>query len=207
MHKTLGLISDMKKDFKNQSTLNMELYCDSCKEVTKHELVKQNLYRCSICGTHTRFSPPKEVEIKAILSSDEKTEIGKVKVSEEDEIVKGSEMIVDLKEESKVGKVTAIQLKDGRMVEFSKARDTYSIWLRNVGEVSVKFSLHKRAVTTPYKMVFDGETEFVVGEVINIEGKKYRIHRIKLLDGGLLKREGEKALAKDIKRIYATYTP
>jgi uncharacterized Zn finger protein len=38
------------------------------------------------------------VEIKAILSSDEKTEIGKVKVSEEDEIVKGSEMIVDLKE-------------------------------------------------------------------------------------------------------------
>ncbi len=185
----------------------MELYCDICKEVTKHELVKQNLYRCSICGAHTRFSPPKEVEIKAILSSDEKTEIGKVKVSEEDEIVKGSEMIVDLKEESKVGKVTAIQLKDGRMVEFSKAKDTYSIWLRNVGEVSVKFSLHKRAVTTPYKMVFDGETEFVVGEVINIEGKKYRIHRIKLLDGGLLKREGEKALAKDIKRIYATYTP
>uniref|UniRef100_A0A7J2TJI3 Archaeal Zn-finger protein n=1 Tax=Archaeoglobus fulgidus TaxID=2234 RepID=A0A7J2TJI3_ARCFL len=185
----------------------MELYCDGCKDVTRHEVVKPNLYRCSICGTHTHFSPPKEVEIKAIFSSGEKTEIGKIKVPENEEMAKGSEIIVDFEDGSRLGRITAIQLKDGRMVEFSRAKDVYSVWLRNVGEVLVKFSLHKRAVTTPYKMLFDGETEFRVGELINIEGKKYRIHRIKLLDGGLLKREGEAALAKDIKRIYATYTP
>ncbi|MEM4523788.1 MAG: HVO_0476 family zinc finger protein, partial [Archaeoglobaceae archaeon] len=185
----------------------MELYCDTCKKVTRHEFVKKNLYRCSLCNTHVNFLPPKEIEIKAILSSDDKTEIGKIKIAEDEIITKDSEIIVDLENESKIGRITALQLKDGRIVEFSKAKDVYSVWLRNVGEVSVKFSLHKRAVTSSYKLPFDGETEFIVGEIINIEGKRYRIHRIKLLDGRLLRKEGERAMAKDIKRVYATYTP
>ncbi|MCS7119222.1 MAG: HVO_0476 family zinc finger protein [Archaeoglobaceae archaeon] len=185
----------------------MELYCDCCKGVTKHEVVKKNLYRCSVCGTHINFTPKREVEIEAIFSSGSETEIGKIRMAEDEEIFRDSELVVDFEKESKIGRVTALQLKDGRISDFSKAKNVYAVWLRNVGEVTIKFSLHKRTVTTPYKMKFDGETEFVVGEIIELKKKKYRIHRIKLLNGGLLKKEGERALAKDIKRVYATYTP
>lgn len=184
----------------------MEIYCDVCGETTKHEFVKEGLYRCSFCGTHSQVTQKKDLEIKAIFSTGSETEIGKIRVGEDDEIVKGEEMIVDLESGSKIGRVTAIQLKDGRIVEFSRAKDAFAVWFRNVGEVYVKFSLHKRSVTTPFKALFDGETEFVVGETIEIEKKKFRIHRIKLLDGRVLRREGEKAFAKDIKRVYATYT-
>lgn len=184
----------------------MEIYCDTCGEVTRHELVKEGLYRCSLCGTHSQITPKKDLELKAIFSTGSETEIGKIVVKEDEELAKDMEMIVDLESGSKIGRITAIQLKDGRVVEFSKSKDAFAVWFRNVGEVYVKFSLHKRSVTTPYKALFDGETEFTIGETIEIERKKFRIHRIKLLDGRVLRRGGEKAFAKDIKRVYATYT-
>lgn len=186
--------------------MKTELYCDNCKEFTEHRNVKDNLYRCSICGSHVHLAPKKEIEIKAILSEEEKTRIGMIKLPEDEELVKGNELIVDLEGESKLGRVTAIQLKDGKVVEFARAKDSVAVWLKEVGEVHVKFSLHKRAVTSSCKIVFEGETELAVGEEIEIEGKKYVITRIKLIDGKTLIREGEKAIAKNIKRVYATYS-
>lgn len=185
----------------------MEVYCDNCKEVTKHDFVKTGLFRCSICGTHTHIIPKKDIKIKAIFSTGSETEIGSIKVKDGDEIMKGMEIVVDFEEGSKIGRVTAIQLKDGKIVEFSKAEDILAVWFRNVDEVYVKFSLHKRSVTTSHKALFDGDTDFVVGETIEIEKKRFRINRIKLLDGKVLRKEGERALAKEIKRVYATYTP
>ncbi|MCS7143450.1 MAG: hypothetical protein NZ879_00315 [Archaeoglobaceae archaeon] len=187
--------------------MRLELYCDNCKEITDHEKVKKDLFRCLACGTHAQLKLEREVEIKAILSEEDITQIGTVKLLEEEELIKGNELIVDLEEESRVGRITAIQLKDGKVVEFAKAKDSKAVWLKEVGEVYVKFSLHKKAITSSYKILFDGETEFSVGEEIEIEGKRYVIRRIKLIDGKLLKREGEKALAKEVKRVYATYSP
>ena len=74
-----------------------------------------------------------------------------------------------------------------------------------MSEVEVKFSLHKGAVTTPYKMVTSGETEFRIRERVNIDNLIFRITRMKLTDGRLLKREGQKAKAKQIRRIYAMF--
>ncbi len=181
------------------------IYCDTCKEETLHEVVREdkNLYKCSICGTHTVYHPERELKIRAIVSTGAKSVKGFVKVRESEVIRKGDEYIVDTVEGHKIGEVTSIELPDGRRVEICEASKASTIWLRDVGEVTVKFSLHKRAVTTPYKMVTDGETEFEVGEVLNIDGKMFRIHRIKLIDGGVLRRG--KAKAKEIKRIYAKY--
>ncbi|MDI9610964.1 MAG: HVO_0476 family zinc finger protein [Archaeoglobales archaeon] len=187
--------------------MKTEIYCETCKEFTEHEGIKKELYRCSVCGTHVHLMPEKEVELKAIFSKEDLTKIGSVKLPEEEEIIKGSELIVDLEGESRLGRITAIQLKDGKVVEFAKAKDSVAIWLKEVGEVYVKFSLHKKAITSSYKILFDGETEFAVGEEIEIEGKRYLIRRIKHIDGRLLRHEGEKAIAKEIKRVYATYSP
>ncbi|MEM2727250.1 MAG: HVO_0476 family zinc finger protein [Archaeoglobaceae archaeon] len=186
--------------------MKTEIYCDNCKEVTEHEKVKGDSYRCLICGVYTQLTPEKEIELKAIFSKEDQTRIGSIKVLESEELVKGNELIVDFEGESRLGRITAIQLRDGRVVEFAKAKDSVAIWLKEVGEVYVKFSLHKKAVTSPYKILFDGETEFSVGEEIEVEGKRYVIRRIKLVDGRLLKRDGDKAVAKEIKRVYATYT-
>jgi len=187
--------------------VRVEIYCDNCRELTEHEIVKSGLYKCLICGTHVHQVPEKEVELKAIFSRDRETVIGTVKLSEGEELVKGSELVVDFGAESRLGRITAIQLKDGRTVEFARAKDAQAVWLKETGEVYVKFSLHKRSVTTPYKVLFDGETEFMVGEEIEFDGRKFVITRIKLIDGRVLRREGEKAFAKDIKRVYATYSP
>ncbi len=181
------------------------IYCDTCKEETLHEVVREdkNLYKCSVCGTHTVYVPEKEIKVRAIISTGAKSTKGFIRVREGDVIKKGEEYIVDTDEGHKIGEVTAIELKDGRRTDICEASKVSTVWLRDVGEVYVKFSLHKRAVTTPYKMVTDGETEFEVGEVLNIDGKPFRIHRIKLIDGGVLRRG--KAKAKEIKRIYAKY--
>ncbi|MEM1578461.1 MAG: HVO_0476 family zinc finger protein [Archaeoglobaceae archaeon] len=187
--------------------MKAEIFCDTCKEKTEHRMIKETLYRCMRCGTHTTVFPEKEVEIKAILSRDSETRVGSVRIPDREELVKGEEIIVDIENESRIGKITAIQLKDGRISEFGIAKDTSAVWLKEVGEVYVKFSLHKRSVTTSRKLLFDGETEFKVGERISVDGKNFTITRIKLNDGRILRKEGEKAIVKDIKRVYATYTP
>jgi len=183
------------------------IYCDVCKEETLHEIVREekNLYKCLECGTHVIYTPEREVKLRAIISSGATSKKGELRAREGDIIEKGDEYIVDTDEGHKIGEVTSIELKDGKRVEVGNVKDISTVWLRDVGEVLVKFSLHKRSVTTPYKMLTDGETEFEVGEVLNIDGRKFRIHRIKLIKGGVLRRPGSKARAREIKRIYAKY--
>ncbi len=183
------------------------IYCDTCRKETLHEVVREdrNLYRCTICGTHLTYSPEKEIEIRAIVSTGARSIKGKLRIWESELIERGDEYIVDTPEGHKIGEVTSLEMKNGTRSEAGEAKKVATVWMRDVGEVVVRFSLHKRSVTSPFKMTVDGETEFEIGEVLNIDGKKFRIHRIKLLEGGVLKRPGSKARARDIRRIYAKY--
>ena len=181
------------------------IYCDTCKEETLHELIRGEKYRCMQCGSFTVYHPKREVEIRAIISSGAESARGTIKAFEGEKLEKGDEYIVETEIGHKIGEITSIELKNGSRVESGTVGEIETIWLRDVGEVEVRMSLHKRSVTTPYKMVVDGETEFEVGEVIFVDGKRFRIHRIKLLTGGVLRREGKRARARDIRRIYAKY--
>jgi uncharacterized Zn finger protein len=188
--------------------MKVYIYCDSCKEETEHILIRQDkhLYKCKECGSVTQYLPEKEFDVKAIISSGATSEVGKVRLKESDIVKIGDEVIVETDEGFKVGEVTAIELRDRkRRVQIADAKDIYAVWLRNVSEVDVKFSLHKGPVTTPYKLKTSGETEFEVGEKINIDGLLFRITRIKTIDGRLLRKERDKAKAKEIKRIYAMF--
>ena len=182
------------------------IYCDTCKEETEHELIREdkNLYRCVECNTHTYFKPEKEVKIRAIISSGDRSEKGSVVLRQHDVIEKGDELIVETKDGYKIGEVTSIEA-EGKRLDICEAEKASTIWLRNVGEVVVKISLHKRAVTTPYKVVVSGDTDFTVGEELEVDGKTFYISRMKLNNGKILKREGDKARAKEIKRIYAMF--
>ena len=181
------------------------IYCDSCKDETEHVLLKDNLYQCQECKTVTRFTPEKEVELRAIISSGSTSEVGKLSLKESDTLEVGDEVIVEVDEGFKIGEITSLELKNGKRSEIAEVKDVETVWLRDVGEVDVKLSLHKGAVTTPYVLHTSGETEFRVGELLNIQGRKFRITRMKLVNGKLLKKSGATALAKEIKRIYAMY--
>ncbi len=183
------------------------LYCDTCKDETEHELIREDkqLYRCLECGTVTQYMPEKEVKVKAIISTGAISRVGSVVFKEFDTVEVGDEIVVETAEGFRIGEVTAIELKDGKRTKFAEVKDVATVWLRDVGEVEVKFSLHKGAVTTPYKMLTSGDTEFEIGEKLNIDNLLFRITRMKLINGKLLKREGERAKAKDIRRIYAMF--
>jgi uncharacterized Zn finger protein len=185
--------------------MKLYLYCDGCGDETEHELVRRdkNLYRCRICGSVQVFKE-RDVEVKAVISTGEFSEVGKIRLKESDVVNVGDELVVETEEDLKVGMVTAIEVGDKR-VQSSEAKEIDTLWLRNIGEVDVKFSLHKGAVTTPYKLKTSGETEFEIGERITIDNLLFKITRIKTIDGKLLKRDGERAKAKDIRRIYAMF--
>lgn len=181
-------------------------YCDTCKEETEHELVREdkNLYRCVECNTYTHLEPEKDIKVRAIISSGEESEKGSVLLKQHDLVEKGDELIVETDEGYKLGEVTSIEV-DGKRVDSCEAEKASTIWLRNVGEVVVKMSLHKRAVTTPYKITVSGDMEFTVGEELEVEGKIFYISRMKLNDGRLLKKFGDSAKAREIKRVYAMF--
>ncbi len=187
--------------------MKREIYCDSCKEETTHVLINpsKNLYKCEICGLASEFVPEKKVEIRAIISTDDKSERGKIVISRSENLYKGQEIVVETGDGFKIGEITSIELKNGKRVDFSSVDEIETVWLRDVGEVKVRISLHKGAITTPYEIFTSGEVEFRVGEVIPVEGRKYRITRIKLVNGGLLKKDGKTAKAKEIRRIYARF--
>ena len=186
-------------------SMDIYIYCDTCKNETPHEMIRKerNLYKCKLCGTYTSVQPENEVKIRAIISTGSRSQRGLVRLKNHEKVAVGSELIVDTNEGHKIGEVTSIELKNGNRVDSSDVKDVATIWLRDVGEVEVKFSLHKGSITSPLKMVVDGETEFTVGELLNINGKPFKIHRIKLIRGGVLREERSKARAKEIRRIYA----
>ena len=169
------------------------IYCDTCKEETEHELIREdkNLYRCIECNTFVQFEPEKEIKIRAIISSGEVSEKGSVLLKQHDLIEKGDELIVETDEGYKIGEVTSIEV-EGKRVERCEADKASTIWLKNVGEVVVKMSLHKRAITTPYKIKISGDTEFRVGEELEINGK-------------IFYKFGDVDKAKEIKRVYAMF--
>jgi len=183
------------------------IYCDTCKDETEHELIREDkqLYRCTECGTVTQYLPEKELRVKAVISTGAVSRVGSIVFKEFDTVEVGDEIVVETDEGFRIGEVTAIELRDGKRTKFAEVKDVATVWLRDVGEVEVKFSLHKGAVTTPYKMLTSGDTEFEIGERINIDNYLFRITRMKLINGKLLKREGQKAKAKEIRRIYAMF--
>ncbi len=187
--------------------MKIEIYCDSCKEEVVHEQItpSKNLFRCENCGSVIEVTPVKKVEIRAIISMDDISEKGKVDLPRSEIIQKGQEIVVETDIGYRIGEITSIELENGKRVEIASAEDVKTLWLRDVGEVKVRISLHKGSVTTPYEIFTSGEAEFSVGEILPVEGRNYRITRIKLINGGLLKKNGRSAKAKEIKRIYARF--
>ena len=182
-------------------------YCEVCGEETPHKLIREktHLYRCEVCGNYASFPPEREVVVNAIISFEGESEKGKVRLKEGEEVEKGDELIVETESGFRIGEVTSIELSNNKRSEEASAKEIRTIWLRDTGEVGVRISLHKRAITTPVTLYVPGETEFSVGEELEFGNKRYRITKIKSRDGKLFERRGDSVAAKNIRRVYAKF--
>ncbi len=182
-------------------------YCEVCGEETEHKLIRKrtHLYMCEECGNYATFPPEKEIIVNAIISFEGESERGKIRLKESEKVEKGDELIVETDSGFRIGEVTSLELVNNKRGEEAEAKEIRTIWLRDTGEVGVRISLHKRAITTPVTIYVPGETEFRVGEELEIGNKKFRISKIKSRDGKVIDRRNAGVRAKDIKRVYAIF--
>ncbi|HID42374.1 MAG TPA: hypothetical protein EYP30_01120 [Archaeoglobaceae archaeon] len=181
------------------------IYCETCEDYTQHRVInkKNNLYRCVECSDISHYIPEKEVKVRAIISSGEESEKGFIKLKESEIINLKDELVIETDEGFKIGQVTSIELDSGKRVDRAEVNDVSTLWLRNIGEVPIRISIHEGRITEPFVITVTGETEFEIDEVLEITNKKCRITKIKLDNGKLLDKAGQKAKSKEIKRIYA----
>ncbi|WP_421908099.1 HVO_0476 family zinc finger protein [Methanolacinia petrolearia] len=189
--------------------MNSEFFCPSCGEETDHEILKEGsdlLVRCNICGNvrhEEKPKMPKELTIKTIVSGEGESQKGLVEMFE-DEIVEIGDIIVAEVGDEPVGvEVTGIESGSRRLTK-AKASDIETLWTRIVEKVVVRASVHAGWKTIPIYIETDGERDFAVDEVCNEEGLRFRITHIKLRSGSVMRKEGWKAYARKIKRIYGT---
>ncbi len=183
--------------------------CPECKDETEHEVVAESrdvLIRCTTCGHHQRIPKEREPQalmIKAIVSREGASRVCGIELANEDECSVGDHLVAECGDDAFGVEITSVECGDKR-VQRAKAADITALWTRAIEQVVVKISIHDGRKTIPVYMECDGEQEFVVNEMYVVSGKRFRISHLKLRDGPLMRKEGWKAIAHRIKRIYGT---
>ncbi len=182
------------------------IYCESCKDYTEHHLIREDkpLYKCQQCGEVEQHIPEKKIPVRAVISSGDESESGSISLTPSELVGLKDEMVVELEEGYKIGEVTSVELKSGKRVEEAEVKDVETLWLRDVGEMPLRISLHHgKGKTIPVVFNTPGDTEFQVGEELEIDNKKSVITKIMLENGKVLEKSEQRAKTRDIKRVYA----
>lgn len=185
-----------------------EFICPECAAETRHEILSRGrkiLARCTECGqVHKVTEPPEEplVRVKAIVSEEDTSRVCLVEIAPEEICRLGDHYVAECGDDFVGVEVTAIEIGP-RRVKKARATDISALWTRKVEEVVVRVSLHDGRTTTPLYLQVPGEEPFVVGEIYKTGSRRFRISRIKIRNGAMLRHGGGKAEARTIKRIFA----
>ncbi|MBN1194968.1 MAG: hypothetical protein JXA08_06435 [Methanomicrobiaceae archaeon] len=183
--------------------------CPACGEDTDHEIVKEGhelLVRCTVCGGVRRVPRPKEpriIAVKTIVSYEKESRICSIELLDDEVCAVGDMLVAECEDDAMGVEVTSIE-RDGVRVSKARAEEIQTIWTRLVEQVIVKASVHDGRTTLPLYIPTAGEEDFIIGSVYQAGKIRFRITRIKLREGALMKKEGWKAYARKIKRIYGT---
>jgi len=143
------------------------------------------------------------LQVRAVVSREGESSVCSVDLLDSDTCAVGDLIVAECGDEAVGVEITAIEAGERRL-QRARASDVTTLWTRAVEQVVVKISVHAGRQTLPLYQVADGEQEYVVGGIYTIGGRRFRISHIKLRDGPVLRKEGWKAFARRIKRIYAT---
>lgn len=185
------------------------IFCPACGDETSHEVLSEShdlVVRCSVCGTVHRTRPepePRIIPVRAIVSAEGTSMTGSVEMFDDERCSVGDHIVAEYGDEACGVEITAIEAGEKR-VQSAAATEISTLWTRCIDQVLVRISVHDGRKTIPLYFRSEGEEDFVVGSVYSDGRMRFRVTRIKLREGSLLKKEGWKAYARKIKRIYAT---
>ncbi|HUK92751.1 MAG TPA: HVO_0476 family zinc finger protein [Methanomicrobiales archaeon] len=186
--------------------MHITLPCPSCGEECDHVLVDESrnpVVRCTACGHTHRGVPPKvqEIQVRVILSQEGESQVCSVSLEPAELVALGDSLAAECGDEAWGVEVTSIESK-GKRVKRARAGEVSTLWTRAIDQVVVRASVHKGWVTSPVSVVCEGTGEFYVGESWTFGPLPFRITHIKLRNGKVLRKEGQKSDARSIKRIY-----
>jgi uncharacterized Zn finger protein len=189
--------------------MSIILVCPSCREECDHDLVGESrnpVVRCTLCGhTHRRIplKEEEEIPVRAIVSREGESRVCSIPLGTREQVAVGDFLAAEYGEEVFGVEVTSIEA-GGRRVKRVKARDADTLWTRAIDQVVVRASVHRGRVTKPLSVACEGEEEFFVGEDWTFGTIPFRITHMKLRAGKVLRKEGQRASAREIRRIYGT---
>jgi uncharacterized Zn finger protein len=183
-------------------------HCACCARDTGHEVIRESsgglVVRCTACQMVQTMALPaaeRPLVLKTIVSAEGESLVCSIESPVDEELRVGSVLVAECGEDAYGVEITSIE-QAGRRVEKSRAGDVVTLWTRVVDRVVVKASVHEGRNTVPVYAECEGDDAFVVGESYEFAHRPFRISHIKLRDGGLLRRNGMVAPARNVKRIY-----
>jgi uncharacterized Zn finger protein len=187
--------------------MNISVWCPVCEEQRDHETLKggqEPTVRCTVCGHIHRITPEADTVtmVRTIVSTGKESRVCTTELDKEEIYRTGESVVAECGDGVQSVEITGIEM-EGRRTERAKGSAISTLWTRAVREVTVKISLHEGRKTSPLYLDARGIEEFEVDREYHIGTRRFRISHIKLRNDRFLRRAGERAPAKDIKRIYA----
>ncbi len=189
--------------------MTYEVLCPICGEETTHRILKESsdlLVQCEVCS-HVHHVPrpslPEPVAVRTIISDEDSSKVGTIELNESDICFIGDFFVAEAGEDIYTVEVCGIEVGQRRPSR-AQATDITALWTRLIDNVVVKISVHDGMRTVPCYLRCDGERDFEIGSIENIEGMNARITHIKLRNGSMMRKEGWKAYARKIRRVYGT---
>ncbi|MBP2132849.1 putative Zn finger protein [Methanomicrobium sp. W14] len=187
--------------------MDTEFFCPVCNGEYEHVILKESddlLVQCKNCGSvyhMEKVKEPEEIKVKAIISSEKESNPGFVEL-DDDEMVSVGDLLVAEADDNTFGvEVTSVEIDDKR-VRSATACDIDTLWTRSIDNVIVKVSYHDGRKTIPLYLKCNGEDDIVIGEVYEIGKFRFKVTHMKLRNGAMMRKEGWKAYARKIKRVY-----
>ncbi|MDD3977888.1 hypothetical protein L1994_04095 [Methanomicrobium antiquum] len=184
-----------------------EFFCPLCNDEYEHDILKESgdlLVQCKNCGNihHVeKLKEPGEIEVKTIISFEKESKKGIIELAE-DEMISIEDMLVAETGGEAVGvEVTSIEIDDKR-VGSAYAADIDTIWTRSIDRVIIKVSYHDGRKTIPLYLEYEGDEDIIIGDIYQSGKYRYKVSHIKLRNGSMMRKDGWKAYARKIKRVY-----
>lgn len=143
------------------------------------------------------------MKVKLIISELDKSRCSFLELKPDEMVKIGEEFAVEDGNEVKAILITAIEKKAGERVKLAGAGEIACLWGKVISEIALKIAIQEKGKTRSLSVKVPGDGEFAVGEKIKIAGEELEITAIKIRKGKMMKREGNTALAKNIKRIFS----
>lgn len=182
--------------------LEDQIFCPSCSIETEHAIIKsgqESLVRCEECGEVHPVGVERErlTTLKVIVNKGGTSRPYHIKIPVKEELWVGEEFLVD--DESQDVVMTKItSLETDRRVNRAPAGDIKTAWARAIDNIDLKVSVYRRGQTRSLKTSTPGDEVIELGNVMEIDGIKFKVTKIKLRDEGF----ADSAQTKDIVRVW-----